>query len=84
MARNLIRDKSMLVGAGGRRKRTRGGRLRQGRARARSLDVQLLLAFVMWQRSCCVSWPSQAVAEGGERWRRPGEATKQRGESPLQ
>jgi hypothetical protein len=27
MARNLIRDESMLVGAGGRRKRMRGGGL---------------------------------------------------------
>jgi hypothetical protein len=78
---NLAMNRGGLLVVGEKR-RKESDRLWQIRARAMVLTVQL--AFMRWQRSCCMPWPSQAVAESGEQWRRPGEAVKHRGESPLQ
>jgi hypothetical protein len=64
------------------RRRKESGQPWQIRTRAMALAAQLVL--MRWQRSYCVPWLSQAVAESGERWQRPGEAVKHRGESPLQ
>jgi hypothetical protein len=57
---NLAMNRGGLLVVGEKR-RKESDRLWQIRARAMVLTVQL--AFMRWQRSCCMPWPSQAVAE---------------------
>jgi hypothetical protein len=65
MMMNLAMNRGGLLIAGEKR-RKESDRLWQIRAQAMILAVQL--AFMTWQQSCCVLWPSQAVAKSGERW----------------